>query len=99
MTSIHRNWRTRNCCRQVRRSSKGDVTIDQVLALFDADGKNVQVGQPTVAKATVVAQVVEHKKGDKIKVLKFKRKNRYQRVKWFRPEQTVLKIKSVKLDG
>ena len=75
------------------------VDTDQVLMVFDEKGEAVVVGKPYVAKAKVSFDVVEHKKGDKIKVLKFKRKNRYERTYGFRPHQTILKVKSIKVDG
>jgi ribosomal protein L21 len=42
---------------------------------------------------------LETKKWKKIGVLKFKRKNRYQRRIWFRPCETVLEIKKIEIDG
>jgi ribosomal protein L21 len=38
-------------------SDNKKVTIDTVLAVYDADGKNVTVGQPYVKKASVVAEI------------------------------------------
>jgi len=48
------------------------VTIDQVL-LVEKDG-SVSVGTPNVAGASAVLKVVEHGKGAKIIVFKFKAK-------------------------
>lgn len=75
-----------------------EVKIDTVLAVFDDKGTEVKIGTPFV-KATVTAIVKENKKGEKVHVLKFKRKNRYERNIWFRPHQTVLEIKEIKLNG
>jgi large subunit ribosomal protein L21 len=47
--------------------------------VFNEEGKSVEVGAPFVKGATVTAKVVSHQKGDKINVLKFHRKNRYER--------------------
>ena len=55
------------------------VNVTTVLATFDEEGKNVAVGKPYVDGASVVVEVVEHDLGDKMHVIKFKRKNRYQR--------------------
>lgn len=71
------------------------VDVDTVLSVFDAEGKDVKVGTPYVAKAKVSLKVVENKKWDKIDVVKFKRKNRYERHIWFRPLQTVLSVESI----
>ena len=71
------------------------VTFDTVLCLFDKDGKTVQVGKPYVSWAKVTANVISQKKWPKTRVLKFQSKKRYQRIKWFRPHQTVLSIDSI----
>lgn len=75
------------------------MIVDKVLLVFDDKGEKVAIGKPYLEKAKVSFDVVEFKKGDKIKVLKFKRKNRYQRVYGHRSSQTVLKVKDVKFDG
>lgn len=73
----------------------GDITIKEVLSTFDEEGKNVVVGKPFVDGASVVCTVVASQKGEKIKVVKFVRKNRYQRTIGFRAQQTVLNIKKI----
>ncbi len=70
-----------------------------VLAVFDEEGKQVQVGAPTLKNVAITADVKGSAKGEKINVLKFVRKNRYERNKGFRPMQTTLVIKDVKLNG
>ena len=65
------------------------------LALFNEDGSKVSLGTPVVKGATVSFEVVKHQRGEKIRVLKFKRKNRYERNFGHRSYQTVLTVKSV----
>lgn len=65
------------------------------LALFNEDGSKVSLGSPVVKGATVSFEVVKHQRGEKIRVLKFKRKNRYERNFGHRSYQTVLTVKSV----
>lgn len=71
------------------------ITIDKVLCTFDEEGKTVSVWAPYLKGAQVTAQVISHQKGTKINVLKFHRKNRYERNKWFRPYQTTITITGV----
>lgn len=71
------------------------ITSDKVLALFDKKGEEVRVGAPYVAGAQVEFEVGVTEKWEKIRVLKFKRKNRYSRLKGFRPLQTVLTVKKI----
>lgn len=70
------------------------VTFDRVL-LVNADGK-LSVGSPTVASATVLADVVAHKRGDKVIAFKMKRRKGYHRTVGHRQELTVVKIKEIK---
>ncbi|MBI5801529.1 MAG: 50S ribosomal protein L21 [Verrucomicrobia bacterium] len=70
------------------------VTFDRVL-LVNADGKST-VGSPTVASATVVADVVAHKRGQKLIAFKMKRRKGYHRTVGHRQELTVVKITEIK---
>jgi len=69
------------------------VTFDRVL-LVSKDGQ-VSVGAPTVAQATVVADVVEHIRGEKLIAFKMKRRKGYHRTVGHRQELTVVKIKEI----
>ena len=68
------------------------VELDRVLMI---GGDKVVVGTPTVADARVVADVVEHGRGEKIVVFKYKPKNRYQRKTGHRQSYTRLAIRDV----
>jgi len=70
------------------------VTFDRVL-LVNADGK-VTVGAPTVTGATVVADVVEHIRGEKKLTFKMKRRKGYHKSIGHRQELTVVKVKEIK---
>ncbi len=70
------------------------VTFDRVL-LVNRDGK-VSVGAPTVSGASVVADVVEHKRGEKTLTFKMKRRKGYHKTIGHRQELTVVKIKEIK---
>jgi large subunit ribosomal protein L21 len=71
------------------------VTLDRVL-LVNNDGK-ISVGSPTVANATVVADVVGHIRGEKKIAFKMKRRKGYHKTIGHRQELTVLKIKEIKI--
>jgi large subunit ribosomal protein L21 len=70
------------------------VTFDRVL-MVNADGK-VTVGAPTVTGASIVADVVEHKRGVKVTTFKMKRRKGYHKTIGHRQELTVVKIKEIK---
>jgi large subunit ribosomal protein L21 len=70
------------------------VTFERVL-LVNNDGK-ISVGSPIVASATVVADVLEHIRGDKKIAFKMKRRKGYHKTIGHRQELTVVKIKEIK---
>ena len=70
------------------------VTFDRVL-LVNQDGK-VSVGSPTVTGAKVVADVVEHIRGEKKLTFKMKRRKGYHKSIGHRQELTVVKVKEIK---
>ena len=70
------------------------VTFDRIL-MVNNDGK-LAVGSPTVASATVVADVVEHIRGVKTIAFKMKRRKGFRKTIGHRQELTVVKIKEIK---
>lgn len=71
------------------------VTLDRVL-FVSADDK-LSVGAPTVANAAVVADVLEHFRGDKKIAFKMKRRKGYHRTVGHRQEMTRIKISEIKV--
>ena len=69
-------------------------TFDRIL-LVNNDGK-VVVGAPTVSGASVLADVVAHKRGEKKLTFKMKRRKGYHKTIGHRQELTVVKIKEIK---
>lgn len=83
-----------------RMNIEGDfVSVNSVLATFDEEWNDVKLWSPFILGAKVNCKIIEHKKWDKVEVLKFKRKTRYERNHWFRPYQTVLNIESIVVNG
>lgn len=68
-------------------------TFDRVL-LVNKDGQ-VSIGAPTVSGASVVADVVEHIRGDKKVIWKMRRRKGYHKKQGHRQELTVVKIKEI----
>jgi len=73
------------------------VNFDRVL-LVAQDGK-LAVGSPTVAQASIQADVVEHIRGEKKIAFKMKRRKGYHKTIGHRQELTVVKIKEIKAPG
>ena len=72
---------------------KDDKIVFADVLLLVEDGK-ITLGKPTVSGASLSAVIVENKKGEKIRVSKFKAKARYRKTIGFRPVLTVVKIDS-----
>ena len=70
------------------------VTFDRVL-MVNNDGK-VTFGSPTIASATIEADVVQHIRGEKKIAFKMKRRKGYHKTIGHRQELTVVKIKEIK---
>ncbi len=74
--------------------NEGDmVEFDKVL-LVDEDGQ-VKVGTPVVESAKVSGKILEHLKGDKVKVFKKKRRKGYQKMNGHRQQFTKVQIESI----
>ena len=70
------------------------VTLKRVL-LVNRDGQ-LAVGTPTVANASVLADVVQHLRGDKKVAFKMKRRKGYHKTIGHRQELTRIKITDIK---
>ena len=73
---------------------RGDeVLLEQVLLV--ADGDAIKVGQPLVAGARVVSEILRQGKAKKIIVFKKKRRKKYRRKQGHRQLFTALEIKDI----
>jgi len=74
------------------------LDLERVL-LVGGNGDAPRVGTPGVSGAVVRAEVVEHIRGDKIIVFRYKSKVRYRRKTGHRQALTRLRIMDILLDG
>jgi large subunit ribosomal protein L21 len=70
-----------------------EVTLSDVLLV--ADGDTVQIGQPTVAGASVAAKITGQHKGDKILVFRYRPKKRIRVRRGHRQQMTRLEIGAI----
>jgi large subunit ribosomal protein L21 len=80
-----------------REGDKG-TRVEFSRVLLHADGGTVQIGQPALEGARVVAEVVDH---PSVKTItgKYRRRKNYRRVKGHRQYYTLVKIKHILLKG
>lgn len=70
-----------------------EVQFEKVLMVQKEDG--TMIGHPYLDNVRVVGEVLEHKKGEKIIVFKYKRRKNYRRKKGHRQWYTALRIKEI----
>jgi len=70
-----------------------EVVFDQVLLVEKA--KKVKIGTPFVEGAKVTGKVLEHGKGEKIIVFKYKPKKRYRKKQGHRQPYTLVEITKI----
>ena len=78
----------------------GDVgTIVQLGEVLVLGGDTPVLGTPTVAGATVAAEVLDHKRGPKVIAFKKRRRKNSRRKRGYRDELTVLRITEILADN
>lgn len=71
------------------------ILLEDVL-LYVKDGK-VNLGKPRSLGVTIKGTILEHIKGEKIRIAKFKAKSKYRRVTGHRQHLTKVKIDEIKV--
>jgi large subunit ribosomal protein L21 len=83
----------------VLRIEKLDVeagaTVEFSEVLLIADGDKITVGKPRVAGAKVSATVESHGQGDKVSIVKFRRRKHYLRQKNHRQKYTQVRFTGI----
>ncbi len=69
--------------------------IDFKEVLLIANGDDITVGHPMVEGAIVKASIVEHGRGDKIRIVKFRRRKHSRKHMGHRQNFTSVKIESI----
>ncbi|MBA59439.1 MAG: 50S ribosomal protein L21 [Gammaproteobacteria bacterium] len=71
--------------------AEGDkIEFNEVMMV--GDGDDIQIGAPYVEGGTVSAEVLAHGRGDKITVIKMRRRKHYRRQAGHRQHYTEIKI-------
>ena len=69
------------------------LNFDKVLAV--GAGSDIRIGSPFLTDCSVSAQVLSHGRGDKIRIIKFRRRKHYKRETGHRQWFTEVKITSI----
>jgi large subunit ribosomal protein L21 len=71
-------------------------TFDFEQVLMVAQGENYLIGAPFLQGSVVSCEVVKHGRGDKIKIVKMRRRKHYRKQMGHRQDFTEVKIVSIK---
>lgn len=69
------------------------VELDEVLMV--ANGDDVKIGAPYVENSKVSANIVEHGRGDKVRIIKFNRRKHFRKQMGHRQAYTAIKITGI----
>ncbi len=73
------------------------IELDGVLMVVDGD--KVEIGTPTLAKGTVSARIKSHGRGEKIEIIKFRRRKYSQTRAGHRQSYTEIEVTDIKSKG
>jgi large subunit ribosomal protein L21 len=76
-------------------SAEPGATVEFTEVLLIADGDKITVGAPRLKGSKVVAKVESHGQGDKVAIVKFRRRKHYLRMKNHRQQYTQVRITSI----
>ncbi|MEM1082124.1 MAG: 50S ribosomal protein L21 [Pseudomonadota bacterium] len=69
------------------------IELNEVLMV--ADGDDIRVGAPNLDGGKVTAEVVAHGRGDKVRIIKFKRRKHHMKQMGHRQHYTEIKITGI----
>jgi len=81
--------------RNEKLSAEPGATVEFNEVLLIADGDVVQLGKPMLAGGKVTATVEKHAKGDKVTIVKFRRRKHYLRQKTHRQQYTQIRVTEI----
>jgi len=71
------------------------ATVEFNEVLLIADGEDVRLGTPQLKGGRVTATIEKHAKGDKVSVVKFRRRKHYLRQKTHRQPYTQVRVTEI----
>jgi large subunit ribosomal protein L21 len=71
------------------------ATVEFNDVLLIADGDKITVGKPLLKGSKVLATVESHGQGDKVSIVKFRRRKHYLRMKNHRQKYTQVRVTSI----
>lgn len=79
---------------KIEADTGSSVDIDKVLMV--ANGENVKIGAPYVEGGKVTVTIKSHGKGDKVRIIKFRRRKHYRKTQGHRQLFTEILVTGIK---
>lgn len=76
-------------------AAQAGVSVEFEQVLLVGEGAQVKVGSPFVPGGKVTATVQSHGKGEKVRIVKFRRRKHYKREKTHRQPYTEIKVTAI----
>ncbi len=73
----------------------GEKVTFETLLVSEEDGTSFQIGTPVLTDTVVEAKVLEHGRGEKIRIFKMKPRKRYRRTQGHRQDYTTIEITAI----
>jgi len=70
------------------------VTFDKVLMVGNPDGE-ATIGEPIVSGASVEGDILSEEAGEKVRIVKYKRRKNYRRVKGHKQPYLLVKVTKI----
>ncbi len=77
-------------------NTKAGDSVEVKEVLMAGEGENAKFGAPLLEGASVSLKILENKRGEKVVIIKKKRRKGYQRKRGHRQELSVVKVESIK---
>jgi large subunit ribosomal protein L21 len=75
--------------------AEAGASVEFAQVLMVGDGSSIKLGKPFVDGGKVTATVQSHGKGDKVSIVKFRRRKHYKREKTHRQPYTEIKVTAI----
>ena len=82
-------------CRFEKIAGEPGESVELGNVLFHADGDKIKIGAPFIDKAKVTAKIISHGRGDKVTIIKMRRRKGYRRKQGHRQHFTEVEITAI----
>jgi len=90
----HRVKVGQRCKLELMQGEPGE-SVELSNVLLKANGDKIQLGAPYIANSKVIAKIIQHGRGDKIRIYKMRRRKTYRRTQGHRQHFTEVEITQI----